>query len=296
MGVVGMVMAPITSSQAILLDGLFNLTYFASGLFTIKVASLVAGGDDQRFPHGYAFFEPLVNGIKGMLVLGVSVAAMVGAIQALLGGGREIAAAMAIGYGLFASSLCWGVSYITWRGAKETQSPLVRADAENWIVNAAISSCVLIAFTLMFLLRAIGLDWLTPYVDPIVVLAVVAISILVPVRMAHNALMALLNRAPTQEVVDQVTSIIDANLADVPVKERFIRVTQPGRQRMVLAHIVLPDDYELNDLGSLDALREKIYAGLRDAHAVTIADVLFTTNRKWGAPLSDGGFADASDS
>ena len=72
-GCVGTMLAFVADSQAILLDGLFNLTYFATGLFTVKVATLVAGGDDDRFPHGYAFFEPLVNGIKGTLVLGVSV-------------------------------------------------------------------------------------------------------------------------------------------------------------------------------------------------------------------------------
>ena len=66
----------------------------------MKVASLVAGGDDERFPHGYAFFEPLVNGIKGTLLLGVSVMALLGAMQALLSGERTIAAGVAIAYGI----------------------------------------------------------------------------------------------------------------------------------------------------------------------------------------------------
>jgi len=89
-GCVGIAVAVISSSQAILLDGVFNLTYFATGLFTVKVASLVARGDDERFPHGYAFFEPLINGVKGMLVLGVSIMALLGAVQALCsGGGRS---------------------------------------------------------------------------------------------------------------------------------------------------------------------------------------------------------------
>ena len=81
-----------SSSQAILLDGLFNIAYLAAGLFTIRVAALLAGGDDERFPFGYGFFEPLVNGIKGLLVLGVTVMALYGAVQALFTGGREIEA------------------------------------------------------------------------------------------------------------------------------------------------------------------------------------------------------------
>jgi len=77
-GGVGILFAIFSHSQAILLDGLFNLSYFASGLFTLKVAKMVPRGDDERFPMGYAFFEPLINGIKGVLVLGVSIMALTG--------------------------------------------------------------------------------------------------------------------------------------------------------------------------------------------------------------------------
>ena len=286
---VGLTVAAISSSQAILLDGLFNLSYFATGVFTIKVAALVAGGDDERFPHGYAFFEPLVNGMKGTMVLGVSVMAMVGAVQALLSGGREIGAGAAIAYGVFASIVCWYLAYISKRGAKLTRSPLVGADAENWIVNAAISSCVLIAFAGIAVMVALDLDTLARYVDPTVVLAVVIITIGVPVRMAWRALVALLNKAPSEEIVKQVTVVVDTCLQDLPVQERFVRVIQPGRQRMVLVHVVLPTDYQLEGIESLDAVRATTYEMLCKAHVATIVDILFTTDRQWGAPLSDGG-------
>ena len=289
-GCVGITVAAFSSSQAILLDGLFNLTYFATGLFTVKVATLVAGGDDERFPHGYAFFEPLVNGIKGMLVLGVSVMALVGSVQALLAGGRTIAAGLAIAYGVFASTVCWVLALVMRRGSKKVESPLVNADAENWYVNAAISSCVLLAFAGIFVLRALEMDRFVPYVDPIVVLAVVSISISVPVRMAWKALMALLNKAPDSQIVEQVKKIVDVSLAELPVQERFIRVIQPGRQRWVLVHVVLPSDYEPGRLSPLDAIRSQTHEALRKAHVATFVDILFTADRQWGAPLSDGGF------
>lgn len=293
-GCVALGVSVISASQAILLDGLFNLTYFATGLFTVKVASLVAGGDDERFPHGYAFFEPLVNGIKGMLVLGVSVMALAGAVQALFTGGRTIAAGAAIAYGIFASIVCWVIAWLMRRGAKTTHSPLVEADAENWLVNAAISSCVLLAFAGILILNEVGLEHWAPYVDPLVVLMVVVISIGVPVRMAWNALMALMNKAPGNDVVKQVTEIVDAGLAELPVQERFVRVIQPGRIRMVLVHVVLPPDYGPERLAALDAVREQTYLKLRDAHVATINDMVFTTDRRWGAPISDGGFGGSS--
>ena len=184
---------------------------------------------------------------------------------------------------------CWAVASITHRGAKETESPLVRADAENWIVNAAISSCVLLAFAGIFVLYALELDALAPYLDPVVVFIIVLVSIGVPVRMAWNALMALLNRAPPKETVDRVTAVVDACLADSPVAERFIRVIQPGRHRMVLVHVVLESDYRPSGLSELDAIRERTYQALSKEHRGVVLDILFTGDRKWGAPLSEGG-------
>jgi predicted Co/Zn/Cd cation transporter (cation efflux family) len=44
-GVVGIIFAVISSSQVIMLDGLFNFTYFVTGLFTLKVARMVFTSD-----------------------------------------------------------------------------------------------------------------------------------------------------------------------------------------------------------------------------------------------------------
>jgi cation diffusion facilitator family transporter len=287
-GCVGAVIAVLASSQAILLDALFNLAYLASGLFTLKVARLVHQGDDERFPAGYVYFEPLVNGLKGLLVLGVSVMALVGSIEALFRGGREISPGLAVGYGIFATIVCWVIALRTRHGAKRTKSPLVEADALNWIINGAISSCVLVAFIGMALMRGTALDGLVPYVDPGLVLIVVLISIGAPIRMAWTALMELLNRAPTPEVTAQVRTIVETALADLPVQALAVRVVQPGRTRIVLVHVVLPRNGVELDLASLDAIRVRATATLQEQHAPTVCDIIFTADPALGAPVPPG--------
>ena len=283
-GVVGITCAIISKSQAIMLDGLFNLSYLATGLFTLKVAALVQQGDDERFPFGYAFFEPLVNGMKGVLVLGVSIMAMVGAIQALFSGGRAIAAGTAITYGIFAATACSLLAWVTHRGAKHSRSPLVIADAENWLVNGAISSAVLLAFVSILIIRNTSFKFLVPYIDPCLVLVVVLISISVPVRMAWQALMELLNRTPSQEILQEVESIISQSTAHLPVQKLYVRVIQPGRSRMVLVHVVLPTDFQVDGLAMLDAIRRETLEKLKKAHLATALDMVFTTDALWGAP------------
>ncbi len=285
-GCVGIMASVISSSQAIMLDGLFNLTYFIIGMFTLKVARLVQKGDDARFPFGYAFFEPLVNGVKGMLVLGISIMALVGAIEALLTSGRAIAAGLAVAYGAFASVACWVLALITHRGARRTGSPLIRADAENWIVNAAISSAVLVSFIVLFLMRGTDYESLMPYVDPIVVLTVVLISVSVPVRMAWRALMELLNRAPSPEILSEVTREVREAVKELPVRKLFVRVIQPGRTRMVLAHVVLPRDFQVESLTRLDDIRATTQQRLQQTHPATAIDMVFTADSDVGAPTA----------
>ena len=284
-GLVGIIVAELSHSQAIMLDGVFNLIYFATGLFTLRVARLVIGGDDERFPVGYGFFESLVNGIKGLMVLGISVMALIGALEALFSGGRAIALGYATAYGVFATAACWTLALVTHRAAKRTGSPLLNADAENWLVNGAISSAVLLAFISVFVIQQTRYSHWTPYIDPLLVLTVVMISISVPIRMAWKALMELLNRAPSPAVVESVEAAVTESLKELPVVESFVRVLQPGRTRMVSVHLVLPRDYPVSGLPELDAIRAEVQTALEQLHKPTIVDVLFTADRIWGAPV-----------
>ena len=287
-GIVGTLFSILSSSQAILLDGLFNLTYFAIGLFSLKVAQLVRVGDTELFPMGYSYFVPLNNGIKGVLVLGMSATAFMGAVQALFVGGRAISPGLATIYGIFATITCWTAAKLIRRGARRSGSPLALADAQNWVVNAAISSAVLLAFVTVYAIQNTPIEAVIPYVDPVLVIGVSLITISVPVRISWQSLMELLNRAPSKDIVDGVEDIVRQCIAQLPVREMFVRVVQPGSTRLVLVHVILPSDYPIAGLPELDTLRDRALAELQKVHATTMVDLVFTADRKWGAPWSPG--------
>lgn len=285
----GLTFAVLTRSQAILLDGLFDVTYFIAAVFTIKVATLVTREDDDRFPLGFVFFEPLVNGLKGVLVLGVCLMAFADAVSALLSGGREIAAGFAMLYGVIAAVLCVVMAHLMRKRNRRLGSPLIRVDADNWTVNGMISACVVLAFGSIIVLSRTPWSWFTPFVDPLIVVTVIAFSISVPVRMAWQALMELLNRTPSTAVTTQVRDAIEEALAGLPVRELFVRVVQPGRSRLVLAHVVLPESFPVDGgLAALDTVREGALKRLLDIHPTTVLDMVFTGHRLWGAPTGPG--------
>lgn len=117
-GCAGITATLASNSQAILLDGLFNLIYFSVALVTIKVSKLASRPDSESYPFGYSYFESLVNLCKGLLILGVSIFALVDAIAALLTGGREISAGLAVIYALFATAACSLTAWVMHRSQR----------------------------------------------------------------------------------------------------------------------------------------------------------------------------------
>jgi predicted Co/Zn/Cd cation transporter (cation efflux family) len=213
----------------------------------------------------------------------------VDALRALAVGGRPIAAGAAILYAALAAAACWLAYLGTRRAAERTASPLVGADSRNWMINAGISTAVLLAFLSMLLIRASGADHLLPYVDPVLVVALVAITIWVPARQTWLALMEILNRAPSHEVRARVRAAVESSLGDLPVRLLYVRTVQPGRTRYVSAHVVFPEAYDPPGIASLDRLREKTHGALQADHPGTILDMVFTADERWGVDEKQAG-------
>jgi predicted Co/Zn/Cd cation transporter (cation efflux family) len=55
--------------------------------------------------------------------------------------------------------------------------------------------------------------------------------------------------------------------------------------KMVMAHVVLPTDFQVEGLPSLDAVRAETLKELKAAHLATVLDMVFTADPAWGAPI-----------
>lgn len=283
-GCAGIAATLASNSQAILLDGLFNLIYFGVALVTIKVSRLASRPDSEAYPFGYSYFESLVNLCKGLLIFGVSIFALVDAIAALLTGGREIAAGVAVIYALFATAACSLTAWVMQRSLRFVKSPLVEADKSNWVVNSVISASVLTAFCLVLLFDALDWQAVLPYVDPLLVIGVVLLCLGVPVRMATQALHELLNKTPPSALTAPIHHAIEQALAEIETDEVRVRMVRPGRMLYVIVHVVLPSNTSLNSVVSLDALRTRLDEHIRQCYSPVVCDVVFTADKHWAAP------------
>ncbi len=288
LGVVGTGMALATDSRAILLDGLFNLTYFLIALITIRVAVLAARPDTPEFPFGHAYFESLVNAGKGLLILGISMLALIDAAVTIAVGGRAIDAGLAIGYATFATIVCAATALTLRRSQSNDASPLVEADVANWLLNTIVSGAVLAAFCLVPLMHALDRTAWAAYVDPILVALVVILFIGVPIRIARRAVLELLNRSPPEDIAAPIRAAVHNALQELPVRQLHLRMVRPGRTLYLVVHAVLPEDFRVETLGTLDAWRERIDLAVRDVYPRAVVDAMFTASERWAAPAVAG--------
>ncbi len=291
MGFVGVSFALLTGSGAILLDGLFNLTYFAVALVTLRVARLAIRPDSAEYPFGHAYFESLVNAGKGLLIFGISAVALVDSLVALFTGGRDVVAGLAILYAAFATIVCSLTAWWLRRQQRAVSSPLVDADVENWLLNSVISATVFVAFCMVPLAHRLGWEAVAPYVDPLLVAGVVLIFLGVPIRLASRAIMELLNRAPPPAITNPVRQAIEQALEPLPVDKLYVRMVRPGRTLYVAIHVVLPTDFRIGGLAELDAVRVRLDRAVRGVHGNAVVDAMFTADERWAAPKAGDGEA-----
>jgi predicted Co/Zn/Cd cation transporter (cation efflux family) len=284
LGGLALALALAARSGAILLDAAYNLSFFATALLTLRIARLLRRPDDARYPFGYLAFEPLINLVKGLLMLGVAGFALVDAGGKLARGGVPLEAGLALAYAAAATLAC-GAVLLALRRAP-SPSPLVRADIENWTVNLAVSGGMAAAFLLALVLQRAGRDAASQLVDPILVGLVVVLTLPVPARMALRALQALLNRAPDPGVTASVEAAVRGALGDLAPRALYVRVLRPGRTTYATAHVVLAETDAGLEVRRADTLRRAAVAAVAKAHHPVILDMVFTAVDAFAAPTA----------
>ncbi len=260
-----LIAVPFTGSQAILLDGFFNLVYLITGIFTYRVGRLLRLGASRRFPFGYAPLEPLVNLIKSLLIAGVSMLSIWYAVSSLLTGGTDIRFGVALLYAFVSAAVTIGMAVYVWLRYRHLQSPLVQGDLAARVIDALTAFGALLAFVIAYLLQAYGYTQAARYVDPILSLALVAMTVGIPWSLGKGALAELLYMPPPPSKTEPIEATIRQALKAVPLVALDIRTVRIGRSWEVMIHAQLGPDTEMNTHAA-DECRQRVEAALAGGH------------------------------
>jgi predicted Co/Zn/Cd cation transporter (cation efflux family) len=188
-------------------------------------------------------------------------------------------AGKALIYSVIAMTGCFAVIAVQGRYARKADSPLLDLDVKSWKISAVISSAVAVAFVIAVILERTRYSHLVPYIDPLMVIILVLMSIKLPISALKEGILDLLLAAPRADMQKEIKQRISRAIDEYPVEDVDIRMVKVGRHIFVTAVLVLTADAPIQTVGNLDMIREEAALALEGVHPHIVLDILFTGNK-----------------
>ena len=285
----GILFGLLSGSFAIVFDGVYALIDAIMTMLALLVANLIAastraGGTQSRliaqFTMGFWHLEPLVLGLDGLLLIGAAIYALITAIGSLLTGGRELAFDQAIIYAVVTLLAALGMVIFDTKANRTIRSNFVALDAKAWMMSAALTAALLVAFIFGFMIQGTSLKWMSPYIDPAALAIVCLVVIPIPIGTVRQALADALLVTPP-DLMQHVETIA----AQVVLRYHFLSyrayVARVGRGRQIELYFIVPSGLPPKRLEEWDKIRDEIGEAIGNDTPDRWLSIVFTTDQEW---------------
>jgi predicted Co/Zn/Cd cation transporter (cation efflux family) len=159
-------------------------------------------------------------------------------------------------------------------------SDFIRLDAQSWLMSAAITSALLLAFVIAWCLDGTPYAHLTRYADPLVLAVLTLVLVFVPIRTVRQALAEILLITPP-ELDQHVRRVMDEIVARRGFKHYTSYVAKVGRAQFIEIHIVVPPYSPLSSIAMADAIRREIATAIGGEGPHRWLTIDFTADPRW---------------
>lgn len=285
---IGVAFGLLAGSASIIFDGVYSLmdasmtvlALIVSRLITSSMAEASRAKLARHFTMGFWHLEPMVLGLSGVMLMGAAIYALITAIGSLMSGGRALSFDLAIAYAAVTLVAAVGMAIYDTRQNRRIKSGFLALDAKAWMISAALTGTLLLAFVFGWAIQGTRLEGLSPYVDP-AALAIVCIAVLpMPIPTVRQALADILLVTPPvlKAQVDEVAAQVVARYGFMGYRAYVARV---GRGRQIELFFIVPRGQSPRPLEEWDRIRDEIgllIGGEGPDRWLTIA---FTTDIEW---------------
>lgn len=286
---IGILFGLLSGSFAIVFDGVYMLTDAIMTIVALLVSNLIAASTAsgpartklvKHFTMGFWHLEPMVLGLNGILLTGAAIYALINAVGSLMTGGRPLSFGHAIIYAALTLALTIGMAFFARNANRTIRSDFVALDAKAWIMSAALTAALLIAFTFGFLIQGTTLAWLSPYIDPAVLAIVCLVIIPIPAGTIRQALadILLVTPADLKQHVDTVAGEIVRRHGFLSYRAYVARV---GRGRQIELYFLVPTDWPAKRLEDWDRIRDEVGEAIGGDTPDRWLTIAFTTDPEW---------------
>ena len=277
----GVVFGLLSGSQSIMFDGVFSAIDAAMSGLALFVSRLVAReASNRQFQFGYWHIEPMVLAFNGGTLMLLCFYAFINAVASFLAGGRALDFDWAIAYAAAVCVVCFGMFFYERRLNRRIGSDFVHLDTQSWLMSAAITSALLVAFAIAWAMRDTRFVAFTAYVDPVVLAVLTICLVFVPIRTVRLALGEILLITPP-ELDDHVRGVMDRIVAAYGFKSFTSYVAKVGRAQFIEIHIAVAPDWPLTSIATADSIRREIAGAIGGEGPQRWLTIDFTADPRW---------------
>ena len=240
--IVEIVIAVITGSQAVLLDGIYDGIEFLMLLPSVFIIPLLYKPTNEKYPYGYMQLETVFLVIKGLTMAAVTVGLISNSINILIHGGKQIDFGFVAWFELFACVLGLAVTFLLKRKNRRIHSPLVEAEMQGWKIDSVISLGMTAAFFLPVLIPFGFIKKASPYLDPVITIVLSMIMLPVPIKTVITGIRDLLLISPEEETITEIKKITEPIISQSHCSDLYYEVVRTGRKLWISAYITLNKD------------------------------------------------------
>ncbi|CAH0219170.1 cation diffusion facilitator family transporter [Peribacillus frigoritolerans] len=285
----GIIFGLLSGSFSITFDGFYSLTDAIMSVLALIVSKLITsstapnrqnGKLSERFTMGFWHLEPIVLGLNGVMLMGAAVYALINAIGSLMTGGRNLEFGFAIVYAVVTMIACCSMAIFETRLNKTLSSDFVALDAKAWMMTGGITAALLIAFCIGYAFEGTNLEWLTPYIDPAVLVLICLVIIPLPISTVKRALADVLLITPQslKQHVDEVAQDFVKRYGFVSYRAYVAKV---GRGKQIELYFIVPGGWPAKCLEEWDAIRDEIGNAIGEESTDRWLTIVFTTDVEW---------------
>lgn len=285
----GIIFGIISSSRSITFDGIYDLNDAVATSLALFVANLIRVsvlGDSkeikfaEQFTMGFWHLEPLVLAFNGSLIILSCIYALVTSVSSILEGGTVISFTYAVIYTLASLIISTAMLFFTKHHNKTIRSAFIELDTQSWLLSSIFSLVWLIAFSIGSFLKNSSYSWVTPYIDPSILIVVCVMVLPIPFKSVKSAFADILLITPA-DLQEQVKIIANRVVKEHEFLSYRSYVAKVGRGRQIELYFIAAKDGPAKKLEEWDKLRDEIEHMLKAENPNIWLSIVFTTDLEW---------------
>lgn len=275
LSVSAIVMAIISGSEAVLLDGVYTFLAFSMTYISLKVVKKVKTPESPTKPFGYMAMEPFLNLVKSIIIMVMLGVFLVTNIQEIISGGRVVSLDIITYYIVICLLIYGAVLILLSKYKKRSDSAILGLEIKIWRIDAILTVGIAISLIVAMILVRTGYDSILPYVDPVVVIIISVASLPVLITETMRDLKRLLLISDDNDIERDVKKQLAPLMEYYGLYDMQAWGLVSGRTYYLFLYFDFVDGGK-RTVDELDKIRAHIFTELRKIYTSFWADILFT--------------------